>query len=116
MTPNDYDYLRKLLKERSGLVLSADKQYLVESRLLPLVRKAGVGSLGDLVLKLQGPGAEPLTADVVDAMTTNETFFFRDKIPFEHFRDTIVPALMESRGSASGAPPAPPGRSPIRWR
>ena len=99
MTPNDYDYLRKLLKERSGLVLSADKQYLVESRLLPLVRKAGVGSLGDLVLKLQGPGAEPLTADVVDAMTTNETFFFRDKIPFEHFRDTIVPALMESRAT-----------------
>ena len=53
MTPLDYDYLRKLLKERSGLVLSADKQYLVESRLTPLVRKAGVASLGELVAKLK---------------------------------------------------------------
>ena len=97
MTPQDYNYLRGLLKERSGLVLSPDKQYLVESRLLPLVRKAGVTSLGELVLKLQKPGAEALTADVVDAMTTNETFFFRDKIPFEHFRDAILPALMATR-------------------
>ena len=47
MTPLDYDYLRKLLKERSGLVLSADKQYLVESRLLPVARKAGFDGLGD---------------------------------------------------------------------
>ena len=47
MTPQDYDYLRKRLKERSGLVLSADKQYLVESRLLPVARKAGLASLGD---------------------------------------------------------------------
>ena len=99
MTPRDYDYLRKLLRARSGLVLSADKQYLVESRLLPLVRKASVGNLGELVLKLQGPGAEPLAAEVVEAMTTNETFFFRDKIPFEHFRDTILPALMAARGA-----------------
>jgi chemotaxis protein methyltransferase CheR len=99
VTPDDYDYLRGLLKRRSGLVLSADKQYLVESRLLPLVRKAGVGSLGGLVLKLQEPGAEPLIVEVVDAMTTNETYFFRDKFPFEYFRDTIVPSLMNSRGA-----------------
>ena len=48
MTPLDYDYLRKLLKERSGLVLSAEKQYLVESRLSPLARKAGLASLGEV--------------------------------------------------------------------
>jgi chemotaxis protein methyltransferase CheR len=99
LTPHDYDYLRKLLRERSGLVLSADKQYLVESRLLPLVRKAGVGNLGELVLKLQGPGAELLVAEVVEAMATNETFFFRDKVPFQHFRDTILPSLMAARGA-----------------
>jgi chemotaxis protein methyltransferase CheR len=98
VTPNDYDYLRRLLKERSGLVLSADKQYLVESRLLPLVRRAGVGHLGELVVKLQRPGADLLIADVVEAMTTNETFFFRDRIPFEHFRATMLPALMNDRG------------------
>jgi chemotaxis protein methyltransferase CheR len=99
VTPHDYDYLRGFLKERSGLVLSADKQYLVESRLLPLVRKAGVANLGELVLKLQKPGATSLAAEVVDAMTTNETFFFRDKLPFDHFRDAVLPALMAARGS-----------------
>ena len=89
MTPLDYDYLRKLLKERSGLVLSADKQYLVESRLLPLARKAGLSGIPELVLKLkERRRPSSLTVDVVEAMTTNETFFFRDKIPFEHFRDS----------------------------
>ena len=98
MTPNDYDYLRRLLKERSGLVLSADKQYLVESRLLPLVRKAGLANLGELVVKLQCSGAELLIAEVVEAMTTNETFFFRDRLPFEHFRETMLPALTAGPG------------------
>ena len=97
MTPLDYDYLRKLLRQRSGLVLSADKQYLVESRLLPIARKCGFAGLGELVLKLKVPGAEALIADVVDAMTTNETFFFRDKIPFEHFRETMLPAMLAAR-------------------
>jgi chemotaxis protein methyltransferase CheR len=96
MTPLDYDFLRKLLKERSGLMLSADKQYLVESRLTPLARKAGITSLGDLVARLKARN-EQLTVDVVEAMTTNETFFYRDKIPFEHFRDAIMPNLMAAR-------------------
>jgi chemotaxis protein methyltransferase CheR len=99
VTPHDFDYLRKLLKERSGLVLAADKQYLAESRLLPLARKAGVSNVGELMLKLHGSSAEPLVAEVIDAMTTNETFFFRDKIPFEHVRDTVLPALMAARGA-----------------
>ncbi len=97
MTPLDYDYLRKLLKERSGLVLSADKQYLVESRLLPVARKSGVSGLSELVQKLKAPGAEPLVVSVVEAMTTNESFFFRDKIPFDHFRETIMPSLLAAR-------------------
>jgi chemotaxis protein methyltransferase CheR len=95
----DYDYLRKLLKERSGLVLSADKQYLVESRLLPLARKVGAPHLSDLVVKLKAPGAEPLIVDVVEAMTTNESFFFRDKIPFEHFREHMLPSLLKARAA-----------------
>jgi chemotaxis protein methyltransferase CheR len=98
VTPLDYDFLRKLLKERSGLDLSADKQYLVESRLMPLARKAGLGGIPELVQRMKG-GAEPLTKEVVEAMTTNETFFFRDKVPFEHLRDTILPALLRSRAS-----------------
>jgi len=96
MTPLDYEYLRKLLKDRSGLMLSADKQYLVESRLTPVIRKHSLTSLGALVAKIKG-GNEDLTVDVVEAMTTNESFFFRDKIPFEHFRDAIMPHLMTAR-------------------
>ena len=97
MTPEDFGFLRKLLKERSGLVLAAEKQYLAESRLLPVARRHRLQSLAELVGKLKHEPALKLATEVVDAMTTNETFFFRDKIPFEHFRDAIVPALMASR-------------------
>ncbi|MBN8963829.1 MAG: chemotaxis protein CheR, partial [Rhizobiales bacterium] len=97
MTPGDYDYLRKLLKARSGLVLSAEKHYLVESRLLPVARRVGLSNLTGLVAMLRAPGAERLTVEVVEAMTTNESLFFRDKVPFEHFRDTIMPALLAAR-------------------
>ena len=97
MTPLDYDYLRRCLKERSGLVLSADKQYLVESRLLPVARKAGLTSLGDLVRALRLGHDDALMTAVVEAMMTNESFFFRDKVPFEHFRSTIMPALIAAR-------------------
>ncbi len=97
MTPLDYDYLRKCLKERSGLVLSADKQYLVESRLLPVARKAGLANLGELVTALKIAHEPSLMTAAVEAMTTNESFFFRDKVPFEHFRQTILPALLAAR-------------------
>jgi chemotaxis protein methyltransferase CheR len=93
----DYDFVCKLLKQRSGLILSADKQYLVESRLLPIARKVGLANLSDLVSRLKAPGSEPLTVAVVEAMTTNESFFFRDKIPFDHFREDIIPALLAAR-------------------
>jgi chemotaxis protein methyltransferase CheR len=97
VTPLDYDFLRKLLKERSGLVLSGDKEYLVESRLLPIARKQGLSSLSELVGKLRAPSAERLIVDVVEAMTTNESFFYRDKIPFDHFREGILPAIIRAR-------------------
>lgn len=96
MTPEDFDYLRKMLRERSGLVLSVDKQYLAESRLLPLARRHGFASVGELVAQLKMPSCT-LATEVVDAMTTNETFFFRDKIPFELLRDSVMPALLTAR-------------------
>jgi chemotaxis protein methyltransferase CheR len=98
VTPIDYEYLRKLLKDRSGLDLSADKQYLIESRLLPLSRKAGLAGISDLVQKMKG-GSTSMTTQVVEAMTTNETFFFRDKLPFDHFRDSIMPGILKARAS-----------------
>ena len=98
MTPLDYEFLRKLLKDRSGLDLSADKQYLVESRLLPLARRANLAGIPELVQKLRS-GGDQLTTQVVEAMTTNETFFFRDKIPFDHLRDYVLPARIQARAS-----------------
>jgi chemotaxis protein methyltransferase CheR len=99
VTPLDYEFLRKLLKERSGLDLSADKQYLIESRLAPLARKAGLSGISELVLKMKPGAAEPLIAEVVEAMTTNETFFFRDKTPFDHLKDTMLPAVLQARAA-----------------
>jgi chemotaxis protein methyltransferase CheR len=96
VTPLDYEFLRKLLKERSGLDLSSDKQYLVESRLNPLARRAGLPGIAELVAKIKA-GADALTSEVVEAMTTNETFFFRDKIPFDHLRQAVLPALVQAR-------------------
>ncbi|WP_315701989.1 MULTISPECIES: protein-glutamate O-methyltransferase CheR [unclassified Bradyrhizobium] len=98
MNQPDYDFLRKLLRDKSGLDLSADKQYLIESRLLPLARKAGLPGIAELVHKLKD-GPSSLINQVVEAMTTNETFFFRDKVPFDHFREVIVPELLRARTS-----------------
>jgi chemotaxis protein methyltransferase CheR len=94
----DYEYLRKLLKDHSGLDLSADKQYLIESRLLPLARKAGLADIAELVQKLKG-GSSVFIGQVVEAMTTNETFFFRDKVPFDHFRESIMPEMIKARAN-----------------
>jgi chemotaxis protein methyltransferase CheR len=98
VTPLDYEFLRKFLKERSGLDLSPDKQYLVESRLIPLARRAGLPGIAEIVQKIRS-GSEPLISDVVEAMTTNETFFFRDKVPFENLRETILPMMLQARAS-----------------
>jgi chemotaxis protein methyltransferase CheR len=98
VTPPDYEYLRKFLKDRSGLDLSADKQYLIESRLLPLSRKAGLAGIAELVQKMKG-GSASITDQVVEAMTTNETFFFRDKVPFDHFRGSIMPEILQARAA-----------------
>jgi chemotaxis protein methyltransferase CheR len=98
VTPPEYEYLRKVLRESSGLDLSADKQYLVESRLLPLSRKAGLSGIGELVDKVKS-GSASLATQVVEAMTTNETFFFRDKIPFDHFGLSIMPEVLRARAS-----------------
>ena len=97
MNPLDYEYLRKLLKARSGLILSADKKYLVESRLLPVARDHGAADLEELIAKMRRPGAEAVATQVVEAMATNESFFMRDRVPFEHFRDTIIPSLLAAR-------------------
>jgi chemotaxis protein methyltransferase CheR len=99
MNPAEYDYLRQFLKSRSGLVLSNEKQYLIESRLLPVARKAGLQSIAALVAKLKEPRETVLAEAVVEAMTTNESFFYRDKTPFEHFTQMMMPEMLKARAS-----------------
>jgi chemotaxis protein methyltransferase CheR len=100
VTPLDYEYLRKLLKERSGLVLAPEKQYLIESRLMPVARRVGCASITELVRRLREPDAEPLKVEIAETMTINESFFFRDKIPFDRFRDTVLPAMLAARAKS----------------
>ena len=98
MTPLDFNYLSGLLKERSGLHLSPETNDLAEARLVPLARREGFDDINALVTMLRTGNAR-LIDSVAEAMTTNETFFFRDKTPFDHLRDTIIPALLQSRAS-----------------
>ena len=90
----NYDFVSKLVKERSGLVLSKDKIYLLESRLAPIARQESLDSVDDLIAQLRTRPDEKLKGEVVEAMTTNETLFFRDITPFDTLRDH-VPAIYE---------------------
>lgn len=94
---SDFEMLRQLLNRRSGLSLDAEKAYLAESRLQPLVQQLGLSGLGGLVKLLLSGGHEDLEREVVEAMTTNETFFFRDRVPFDNFRKVIIPYLLQAR-------------------
>ena len=93
MTDQDFDYIRKLLRERSAIVLEAGKQYLVESRLAPLVRELKLDSIGDLVAPAALTTFNGLQQQVVEAMVTTETSFFRDHHPFEALRKAVIPEL-----------------------
>lgn len=99
MNSDDLDYLGALLRQRSGLVLTSDKAYLIESRLSPVARKEGYSTVDALIAALRAQRDEKLIGAVVDTMTINETFFFRDKTPFEQFRSEVLPALSKSRTS-----------------
>ena len=97
MKPDDFNLLSGILRERSGLVLTPDKTYLLESRLLPLARKRGMAGMDDLVRAIRAKSDEPLLRDVTEAMTTNESFFFRDTTPFDRLRKVILPQLLTAR-------------------
>jgi len=97
MNSQDFDFIAQLVRQRAGIVLTPDKMYLLESRLSPLARKEGLPSLDDLVAVVRSRREERLIAQVVDAMTTNETFFFRDKTPFDHLKEAVLPALAPAR-------------------
>ena len=100
MTVTDFEFICQILRERSGLVLTNDKAYLLESRLLPVARKWKLATFDDLVRVIRTKMDEAVVRDVVEAMTTNESFFFRDTKPFDQFKALVLPALLKSRAAS----------------
>ncbi|HEX2841795.1 protein-glutamate O-methyltransferase CheR [Hyphomicrobium sp.] len=92
-----FDALCEYLRRSSGLVMEQSKKYLVESRVMPIVRREKLSGLEELVLLLQKGQSPKLAKDVIEAMTINETYFFRDKSPFDQFRSVMLPALLTAR-------------------
>jgi chemotaxis protein methyltransferase CheR len=99
MTTVEFDYLRRLVREQSAIVLDSGKEYLVEARLAGLVREQGMSTVTDLVAKLRGHRDGPLHTQVVEAITTNETLFFRDPPLWDTLRKEVLPELIEQRRS-----------------
>jgi chemotaxis protein methyltransferase CheR len=99
MTDQDYDYIRELLRERSAISLEDGKQYLVESRLAPIVRQLKLTSVGDLIRHLRSAPSNGLQTQVVEAMVTTESSFFRDHHPYEALRKAVIPDLIRRRNS-----------------
>ena len=100
ITKSEFDYIRGLLRDRSALVLEPGKEYLVESRLIPLARQEGFPTLRKLVENLRLHPSRDLHRKVVEAMMINETSFFREIRVFEMFKKTILPELLIRRASS----------------
>lgn len=98
MTMEEFTFLSNFLKVRSGLTLTTDKKYLLESRLTPVARAHGKVNVSAIIEQLRKGGTPQLERDVTEAMTTNESFFFRDGKPFEIFRQFVLPRLVANRG------------------
>jgi chemotaxis protein methyltransferase CheR len=99
MTAADFDFLRDLVRQRTAIVLESSKAYLAETRLAPLARRAGLPTVGALVARMARERDPRLNDEVVEAMATNETFFFRDIHPFSALRQTILPELIRKRAA-----------------
>ena len=97
--PQDYGFLCKLVQDRAGIVLGEGKEYLVDTRLTPVARQEKLDSIGELVRQLRSAPFNGLHQKVIEAMTTNETFFFRDIHPFEALRTEIFPRLLQQRAA-----------------
>lgn len=95
-----FHYLCDYLKRRSAIVLSDNKTYLVESRLTPLVRKGGFADIDALLSELRRDESHELARNVIEAMTTNETSFFRDLHPWDALKTVLLPTLIKARADS----------------
>jgi chemotaxis protein methyltransferase CheR len=101
LSPAAFETLASLLKSKSGLMIGMDKLYLLETRLASIVKREKLADMNGLADRLRRPGSDALSRDVVEAMTTNESFFFRDDKPFLHFRGQALPRLVAARPPGS---------------
>lgn len=99
MNSSDFEFLSSMLYKQSGLVLTPDKGYLLETRLQPVARSHGLSSIEQIVSTLKSRRDEKLVNSITDAMTTNESLFFRDRTPFDQFKTVVLPSLLESRAA-----------------
>lgn len=97
MAPGDFNFLQEMLKRESGLVLTEEKSYLLESRLIPVARKLSLDGIEGLVVRAKSGTSPEVSKAIVEAMTTNESFFFRDIKPFDIFRDATLPYYLDAR-------------------
>ncbi len=97
MTPQDFEFVCKLVRDRSAIVLEPGKEYLVQARLLPVAKQLQLASISDLVARLRASRDDRLNTQVIEAMVTTETLFFRDHLPFETLRTTVLPELIQRR-------------------
>lgn len=93
LSNDEFDFIAGFLKQRSGLALTKDKAYLIETRLTPLAKANGMADVKELIGKLRLNPSAPVVYQVIEAMTTNESMFFRDTKPFDHLTKIILPAL-----------------------
>ena len=101
LSPASFETLATLLKTKSGLMIGMDKLYLLETRLATIVKREKFADMNALAERLRRPGNDALARDVIEAMTTNESFFFRDDKPFLHFRTQALPRLVAARPAGS---------------
>ncbi len=99
LDPSDFDFVSNMVLKRSAIVLEPEKSYLVESRLLPLARREGMSTIAELVARIRSNPVNGLPDKVVEAMTTNETSFFRDINPFDALRKIVLPDILQRRAT-----------------
>ena len=97
MKPEEVDIIRHVAHARSGMVIDPEKTYRIETQLAPLLRREGFTDVGELVQAIQSKRDSALMWAVTEALTNNETSFFRDRAPFQQFREEILPALAANR-------------------
>lgn len=95
--PDNYRFLQEHIYSQVGIVLEEDKHYLFESRLTPIIRRLGLGTIDDLCALLKASRQTEISRQVVEAMTTNETYFFRDPTQYDAIRTVLLPRLIEER-------------------